>query len=264
MPNTSVKKVAKKACIFAGPSLAGLPVPPEVDRFPPATRGALEAALASGYKRIGFIDGAIEGSDRVPLRELREALAAPGVTLLGGASMGAVRAVQLESAGMAGHGHVYRLLRKGSLTGSDEVYVLHAPAALQYRCLTLPLVNIRYTLRAMRLSGHLSRDQEHAVLGYMQDVPWFDRDRHSLSAATSSTCGVATRIRLMQTFDLMYRDIKREDAVSLVAYLRSERLELERGQSTRSLRGRSRSRKVPKHGALGERTWYATREANGR
>ncbi len=259
MPNRSAKKAAKKACIFAGPSLAGLPVPPEIDSFPPATRGALRAALASGYKRIGFIDGAIEGSDRVPLRELRAAFATPGVTVLGGASMGAVRAVQLESEGMGGHGHVYRLLRKGSLTGCDEVYVLHAPAALQYRCLTLPLVNIRYTLRAMRLSGHLSRDQEHAVLGYMQYVPWFDRDRHSLSAAASSTCGVTARIRLMQTFELMYRDIKREDAMSLVSYLQSEHLDLERGHDMGRIAGRSRTRKVPTSGALAKRTWSITR-----
>ncbi len=259
MPNRSAKKAAKKACIFAGPSLAGLPVPPEIDSFPPATRGALRAALASGYKRIGFIDGAIEGSDRVPLRELRAAFATPGVTVLGGASMGAVRAVQLQSAGMGGHGHVYRLLRKGSLTGCDEVYVLHAPAALQYRCLTLPLVNIRYTLRAMRLSGHLSRDQEHAVLGYMQYVPWFDRDRHSLSAAASSTCGVTARIRLMQTFELMYRDIKREDAMSLVSYLQSEHLDLERGHDMGRIAGRSRTRKLPTSGALAKRTWSITR-----
>ena len=258
MPSRSVKKTAKKACIFAGPSLAGLPVPPEIDRFPPATRGALSAALAAGYKRIGFIDGAIEGSDRVPLQELREALATPGVSVLGAASMGAVRAVQLAAAGMQGHGHVYRLLRKGSLTGCDEVYVLHAPAALHYRCLTLPLVNIRYTLRAMRLSGHLSRDQEQALLDYMKSVPWFDRDRHALSAAVSATGGAATRMRLLQTFDPMYRDIKREDAMSLVSRLRSEHAQAAAGRDMGRIRGRSDPRGVPRPGALGKPTWNAT------
>ena len=162
MPNRSVNKSIRNTCIFAGPSLAGHTAPPQIETFPPATRGALTAALASGYTRIGFVDGAIEESERVPLRELREALATPGVTVLGGASMGAIRAVQLASDGMRGHGRVFRLFRRGSLTDRDEVYVLHAPGTLHYRCLTIPLVNIRYTFRALRLADRLSRGEEHA------------------------------------------------------------------------------------------------------
>jgi hypothetical protein len=231
MPNRSVNKSITDTCIFAGPSLAGQSVPPEIKTFPPATRGALTAALTSGYTRIGFVDGAIEESQRLPLRELREAVATPGVTVLGGASIGAVRAVQLESAGMRGHGHVFRLFRRGSLTDSDEVYVLHAPAALRYRCLTLPLVNIRYTLRAMRLAGHLARAEEQALLRYMRDVPWFDRDRHSLAAAVYATCGSSRCVRIMQTFDRMYRDIKHEDAMSLVSRLHSQQASTERNQN---------------------------------
>lgn len=211
----------KNACIFAGPSLAGRALPPDIETFPPATRGALTAALASGYSRIGFVDGAVEESERLPLRELREALATPGVEIVGGASMGAVRAVQLESEGMQGVGRVFRLFRRGSLTDSDEVHVLHAPAALRYRCLTLPLVNIRYTLRAVRLAGHLSGAEEEALLRYVQAVPWFDRDRHSLSGAVYATCGGERCSRIMQTFDIMYRDIKYEDAMSVVSRLHS-------------------------------------------
>jgi hypothetical protein len=222
MPNRTVKKGTRDTCIFAGPSLAGHTAPPQIETFPPARRGALSAALTSGYTRIGFVDGALEESERLPLRELREALATPGVTVLGGASMGAVRAVQLESAGMRGHGHVFRLFRRGSVIDCDEVYVLHAPAALRYRCLTLPLVNIRYTLRAMRLAGHLARKEEQALLHYMRDVPWFDRDRHSLSAAVYAACGRSHCTRIIQTFDVMYRDIKHEDAMSLISRLHPE------------------------------------------
>ncbi len=228
--NRFVNKRTRNTCIFAGPSLAGQSVPPEIEMFPPATQGALTAAVTSGYTRIGFIDGAIEEGERLPLRELREALATPGVTLLGGASMGAVRAVQLESSGMHGHGHVFRLFRRGSLADRKEVYVLHAPAALRYRCLTLPLVNVRYTLRAMRMACHFGRAEEQALLRYMRDVPWFDRDRPSLSAAVYATCGSSRCARIMQTFDLMYRDIKHEDAMSLVSQLQSQHAMFERSK----------------------------------
>src|SRR5688572_2985219 len=100
MPKRPLTESIRNTCIFGGPSLAGHAVSPPIETFPPATRGALRAALSSGYTRIGFLDGAIEQSERLPLPELREALATPGVTILGGASMGAVRAAQLESEGM--------------------------------------------------------------------------------------------------------------------------------------------------------------------
>ena len=179
--------------------------------------------MSSGYTRIGFVDGAIEHRSRVPLRELREAVATPEVEVFGAASMGAVRAVQLESKGMRGVGRVFRLLRRGSLTDNDEVYVLHAPAALRYRCLTLPLVNIRYTLRSLRRYGHLQAADEHAITEYMRDVPWFDRDRHSLSAAAYAVCGRSRCLKVTQAFDSLYRDVKREDALFLLSVLLQER-----------------------------------------
>lgn len=212
----------KPVCIFAGPSLAGNALPGDVESFPPAKRGALFAALRSGYRRIGLVDGAVDENERLPLRELREALAIPRVTLLGAASMGAIWAAQLESEGMRGAGRIFRLFRCGSLMQRDDVYVLHAPAGLRYRCLTLPLVNIRYTLRAMRLAGHLARAEEHALTAYMRNVPWFDRDRHSVAAAVYAACGSSRCTRAMQKFDVMYRDIKYEDAMSLVSLLRSQ------------------------------------------
>lgn len=215
-------KSIKPACIFAGPSLGGNAPPQDVESFPPAKRGALVAALGSGYQRIGLIDGAVEDSERLPLSELRNALAIPGVTVLGAASMGAVWAAQLESEGMRGVGRVFRLFRCGSAAENDEVYVLHAPEALRYRCLTLPLMNIRYTLRAMRLAGHVVRSEEHALTAYMRNVPWFDRDRHSVAAAVYAACGSSRCTRMMQKFDLMYRDIKYEDAMSLISRLHSQ------------------------------------------
>jgi hypothetical protein len=219
--------------------LSGRTLPPGVDARPPATRGALTAALRAGYRTIGFIDGAIDARERLPLRELRDALDTPGVTLFGCASMGAIRAVQLESLGMIGRGRIYRLFRRGILADSDEVFVLHAPAALRYRCLTLPLVNIRYTLRAMRRAGHLPRADEREVIGYMRDVPWFDRDRHSLSAAVYAIRGGSRCTRFMQAFDLMYRDVKQEDALSLVSCLQSRPSRFQRSQTIGSMGIRS-------------------------
>jgi hypothetical protein len=216
-----LRRAGKHRCVFAGPSLSGHALPSDIHVFPPATRGAVTAAVRAGFTDIGFIDGAVEEAERLPLRELRTALHTPGITVLGGASLGAVRAAQLDSMGMRGIGRVFRLFRRGRLTDSDEVYVLHAPGALRYRNLTLPLVNIRYTLRTLRKSGHITNAEEQTLLRIVRDVPWFDRDRHSITAAAYRTCGSARSARVMQAFDRMYRDIKQEDALAVVAHLMS-------------------------------------------
>src|SRR5690606_21865911 len=104
-------------------------------------------------------------------------------------------------------------------SGADELYLLHAPDALRYRALTLPMVNVRYTLRAMRRAGHISEEEVRSMLAYMLTVPWFDRDSNCLSAAAYQACGHARSSRVQQKFDAMYRDIKREDARHVLAIL---------------------------------------------
>jgi hypothetical protein len=204
-----------RACVFCGPSLSGKTPPEGIDVYPPATRGAFAAAVSAGYEVMGFIDGAIEQADRVPLAELRSVLERPGIVVLGGASMGAVRAVQLESAGMRGVGRVFRLLRRRSLSDSDEVFLLHAPGTLRYRPLTMPLVNVRFTLRRLRRAGHIAAAEEQALVAYLRDVPWFDRDSGAVAAAVYRTCGGARSANVLQSFDRLYRDVKHEDAMAL-------------------------------------------------
>jgi hypothetical protein len=219
MAKRCLTKRTARTCVFAGPSTAGH----ALDGFqlrPPASRGALIEAVRSGFTRLAFIDGAIELTEQVPLRELRQVLAMPEVQLFGAASMGAVRAVQLAHCGMRGMGRVFRLFSRGVLTDCDEVFLLHAPAGLKYRALTLPLVNIRYTLRSMRRYGELSAAEERAIAEYMRDIPWYDRDKRSVVAAVFAVCGSARRARVMKAFETLYRDVKREDALSLVSTLK--------------------------------------------
>jgi hypothetical protein len=199
--------------------MAGHAELPGVDLLPPATRGAVATALQEGYTRIGVVDGAIEGGSRLTLRELRSALRLPNVELVGGASAGAIWAAQLQAAGMRGIGRVFRLLRRRSITEAEDIYFVHASAALQYRHLSLPLINVHYTLRAMRRQGHLSAVEEHGIARYMRAVPWFDRSRHYLAAAVYETCARSNHGCIMQAFERSYRDIRREDAFAVASAL---------------------------------------------
>jgi hypothetical protein len=73
----------------------------------------------------------------------------------------------------------------------------------------------------MRHGGRLSDAEEPAIVAYMRDVPWFDRDRHAVSAAIHATCGSPRCALITHAFDSMYRDVKQEDAVRVVSRLAS-------------------------------------------
>jgi hypothetical protein len=68
--------------------------------------------------------------------------------VIGGASMGALRACELRGFGMEGVGQVFEAYARSQLTGDDEVALLHGPEEAGWNALTEPLVSVRATLVA--------------------------------------------------------------------------------------------------------------------
>lgn len=128
---------------FLGPSLpAG-----EARGFrvlPPARQGDIWRALKLRPRAIALIDGVFESQPSVWHHEILDALAA-GVAVVGGASMGALRAAELQGKGMIGVGQIYRWYRDGTLDDDSEVALLHADKSHAYRALTVPQVNVRWS-----------------------------------------------------------------------------------------------------------------------
>jgi hypothetical protein len=60
--------------------------------------------------------------------------------------MGALRAAELDRFGVVGVGAVYRAYARGTLVADDAVALLHAPAALNHRPLTIAEVDLRARL----------------------------------------------------------------------------------------------------------------------
>jgi hypothetical protein len=128
---------------FLGPSLPAR----EARGFrvlPPARQGDVWRALVLRPRAIALIDGYFESQPSVWHREILDALDA-GVPVVGGASMGALRAAELHALGMAGVGRIFRWYRQGAVIDDSEVALLHADAAHGYRALTVPLVNVRWS-----------------------------------------------------------------------------------------------------------------------
>jgi hypothetical protein len=130
------------AILFAGPSRWGSarPLPPGIVLRPPARCGDLLRAAVERPAAIGLVDGLFESGPSVWHKEILAAIAL-GVPVLGAASLGALRAAELDALGMTGVGAIYAAYRDGRLSRDDAVMVSHAPAALGHRPLTVALVD---------------------------------------------------------------------------------------------------------------------------
>jgi hypothetical protein len=136
--------------VFVGPSLGEAQVRAclagtAMTVLPPAAQGDIYRAWRTRPKAIVVIDGYFHDVAAVWHKEILWALS-QGTPVLGGASMGALRAAELEPFGMIGVGAVFEAFRDGRLVSDDEVALAHGDASTGYRNMSVPLVNIRATL----------------------------------------------------------------------------------------------------------------------
>lgn len=208
--------------VFAGPSLFGVPH----DRLAglvlraPAACGDLARAVSDGAAAIGLIDGRFETVPSVWHKEILWVLS-KGVPVLGAGSMGALRAAEMWPFGMRGIGAVYRLYRSGALTDDDEVAILHGPSEVSARPMTEAMVNIRATLRAARRRGIISEAAESAIARTAKGLFYKDRTWERVFDLCEERADLRAEARgLHARLDEVRRDVKREDALLLLARLR--------------------------------------------
>ena len=168
--------IARRTVVFAGPSV-GKPMRlanPDMDWRGPAQAGDGLALLVDLPHVVVLIDGLFDQTQAIRHKELL-VLLAQGVHLVGGASMGALRAAELAPFGMQGVGRIFEAYQRGRLERDDEVALLHAPAELDWAPITTPLVNIRATLLAAVRQGVVPSPVARPLLEAAKGV--FYRDR---------------------------------------------------------------------------------------
>jgi hypothetical protein len=160
----------EKITIFTGPSLHPRKAREIFDKavyMPPIKRGDATKAFEEGARIIGIIDGVFFKEVAVSPRELLSLLD-KGIILVGGSSMGALRAAELDAYGMIGVGHVYEMYRKEEINSDDEVALIFAPDTL--KPLSEPLVNIRYNLKSLAESNTIDSDTAEDLLKIAQEL----------------------------------------------------------------------------------------------
>ncbi len=180
--------------------------------------GSVFRAVESGYQRIAIVDGLFGNVPSVWHKEILFAISR-GAEVIGAASMGALRAAELFRFGMVGIGRIYRLYRRGLWTDDDEVAVTHASAEFDYRALSEPMANIRFTLRNLRRSRIVDPRVSSALENRQKQRHFSDRTRETLQHDATDLLGSPEAMALIAAFAARYVDAKKVDALALLECL---------------------------------------------
>jgi hypothetical protein len=187
--------------------------------FSPARLGSVFRAVEAGYNCVGIADGYFGNVAPVWHKEILWALSR-GVIVMGGASMGALRAAELAAYGMIGVGSAYRLFRHGVLTDDDEVCLIHLPREFKYRPLSIPMVNFRITLRRMKCKKMLRPDGEVALISELKALHFSERTRENFATIAINLFGASEGRTLSVNLDREYVDVKHNDCKALIKAMR--------------------------------------------
>ncbi|HAU0829401.1 TPA: TfuA-like protein [Legionella pneumophila] len=164
-------------------------------------KGDVLKAIKAGYKRIVIIDGNFSWVPSVWHKEILTALDY-GIEVWGAASMGALRAAELDSFGMRGHGRIYEMYKNEEIDGDDEVAIAYSKFNnLQ----TIPLINIRLTLELLNITN------KKEVLNSLRSIFYAERTWEKVAQHVP--------VGLYDLIKSNYMDVKKEDAKSLLFFL---------------------------------------------
>ncbi len=201
--------------VFAGPTIGAPRVLALLDGAevrPPVAQGDVYRAVRSGPSAIGIIDGYFDGVPSVWHKEILWAME-QGIPVFGSASMGALRAAELDAFGMVGVGAIYEDYRDGRITDDDEVAVLHGPAELGFVALSEPMVSVRATVARARDAGVLDEGAAARVTDAAKALHYRDRTWEAVAQALDGDAGVAAFLDWLPQGRL---DAKRADAEAML------------------------------------------------
>ncbi|WP_321420341.1 TfuA-related McrA-glycine thioamidation protein [uncultured Methanomethylovorans sp.] len=207
----------KKIVVFTGTSISYSEARGVLDATyrPPIFRGNMDQVLWEGYRIVGIIDGIFFNRAAVAHKEILRALDS-GVKVIGGGSMGALRASELDVHGMIGVGRIYGWYRDGVLEDDDEVAVATNPDT--FEPVSVPMVNIRETLKAACKEGIITTAECNQLTGIAKKTQYGQRSylgmvRDGMKVGMLSEDVGKTLLDYCRNHEA---DVKKEDAIMVL------------------------------------------------
>ena len=186
---------------------------------PPVKHGDLLQLTASAGDVVIIIDGLFYHTAPVRHKEIL-ILLAQGVTVIGAASMGALRAAELHPYGMIGLGSIFDAYRTGVIEADDEVAVAHDP--VNYRPLSEALVDIRAIVDQACRDGALNSSEAAELVTAASAIHFTRRTwaalQKNVEAGIPSLRPAAARLEQWRAAHPMNESAKHRDARTALAF----------------------------------------------
>ena len=164
---------------------------------------------------IGIIDGAFHHTPAVAHKEIMKALD-KGITVVGGSSMGALRASELDDLGMIGIGYVYKAYRTGEITSDDDVALSFDP--VNQVPLSEALVNVDYKLNLAVDEGIITEEERDYIHNIAKEIYYPKRSYQNIFSKVEMEDKKKTKLI---DFILKEKDIKYLDAIEVLEYIKN-------------------------------------------
>ncbi|MHC1629145.1 MAG: TfuA-related McrA-glycine thioamidation protein [Candidatus Nezhaarchaeales archaeon] len=208
----------QKIVIFTGPSLnhkEASSIFSNALYMPPIKRGDAVKAFEKGASIIGVIDGVFFQDVAVSPRELLHLLDR-GAIIVGGGSMGALRAAELDVYGMIGVGEIYEMYKRGEIYSDDEVALIFNPYTSEP--LSEPLVNIRFNLKRLVEKGIIEHCMALELLKIAKNLHYTQRsyERMLEIALREDIISIETYEQITLFLKKFKVDLKKLDAIKVI------------------------------------------------
>jgi hypothetical protein len=211
--------------IFLGPSLShekARAIFADADYRPPAKKGdLLRLAASPDVGMVGLVDGVfLQDYPPTPI-EVYQLARRDGILLAGAASLGALRAVELEKFGMVGIGRVFELYKKGKVNADDEVAVTFADG--DFRVQSEAMIDIRYNLYLAKKQGVISEAAKRALARVAKGIYFPHRNYQDIVDETKRLHPELADVENFRSYIAQNRkSLKEMDAIKLVQFFKEK------------------------------------------
>lgn len=213
-----------KPIIFIGPSLSPEKARRilEADYRPPAKKGDLLrlAGLETVVNIVGLVDGLfLQDYPPTPI-EVYQLAIKKNMVLVGGASLGALRAVELEKFGMVGIGKIFELYKKGKIHADDEVAVTFSEdrQILQSEA----MIDIRFNLFLAQRKKIIDEVTKRTIAKVAKSTYFPYRNYGDIIDQSKKLYPELTsQLEAFRSYIYVYRQsLKERDAIRLIRYIK--------------------------------------------
>ena len=216
-----------KPIIFLGPSLTHEKARKILDAEyrPPAKKGDFLrfTMSADGLTVVGLVDGYfLQDYPPSPI-EVYQLIVRKNTVVIGSASLGALRAVELEKFGMIGVGKIFELYKKGVVNADDEIAVTFTEQEQQQSLQSEAMIDIRFNLFIAKRKGIIDEITKKTVTTVAKSVYFPYRNYEDILDKTKN---MHPELKLgLESFRAYIRNnrqsLKEKDAIRLVEYIKA-------------------------------------------